>query len=299
MFSVSDAAFTGFRVVRAKPVILGWWTGLNLLFSVISALVLVGLGGTALNDLRTLDQANPDLAAMGAIYGRLGPAYLILIVLSLIYYGVVYAAANRAVLQPDESRMGYLRFGGEEMKQGLLIFVLGLVFFGAYMALGIGGAILMAIFSAIGGTFGVILGVTLMIVIVLGGLIFLGVKLSLSSAQTFATGKFNVFGSWALTKGRFWPLLGSYVIAAIMVVIVYALIVGVFAGVVFVSGGMPALTSIFSPDTSSFGTFLTPTTLGYYVISALVGALALPLWLTPAPWIYSQIAQPKTAEVFA
>lgn len=299
MFSVSDAAFTGFRVVRAKPVILGWWTGLNLLFAVISAVVLVGLGGAALNDLRTLDQANPDLAAMGAIYGRLGPAYLILILISLVYYGIVYAAANRAVLQPDESRMGYLRFGGEEMKQALLIFVLGLVFFGAYMALGIGGAILMAIFSAIGGTFGAILGVTLLLAVVVAGLVFLGVKLSLSSAQTFATGKFNVFGSWALTKGKFWPLLGSYVIAAIMVVIVYVLILGVFAGVVFVSSGMPGLTSIFSPDTSSFGSFLNPTTIGYYVISALVGALALPLWLTPASWIYSQIAQPKTAEVFA
>lgn len=298
MFSVTDAAFTGFRVVRNHPAMVLWWTLANLVLSVFSVVVMVSLAGTALRDIQMIDQANPDMALLLDAYARLAPAYLILLVVSLLYYGVLYAAANRAVFSPQDSRFGYLRFGGAEIQQVLLMLVVGLLIFGVYIAAAIVGGIVMAILSMGGGAAGAAIGVFLMIAIIFSTLAFFSVKLSLSSAQTFRTGKFNIFGSWALTKGRFWPILGVYLIAGILMLIVYALILGVFAGIVFASGGMPALMGVFAPDTTSFAGFLQPATVAYYVLVAGVGAMTLPVWLTPGAWIYNQIAQPSAADVF-
>lgn len=299
MFSVTDAAFTGFRVVRSHPGMLPWWTGLNLVISVITLAIMIGMAGSALQDIQSMDQANPDVSLLLDAYARMGPAYLLILVVSLLFYGVLYAAANRAVLTPEDSRMGYLRFGGVEVRQALLLLVISLIMFGIYLGSAVVGGVVMAILSGVGGRGGAAFGVFLMAAIIISSVVFFGVKLSLSNAQTFATGRFNVFGSWSLTKGRFWPILGVYVIAAILVVIIYALILGVFAGVVFVSGGMPAVTQIFAPDTSSFEAFISPATIAYYILAAATGALTTPIWLAPAPFIYQQVARSGADEVFA
>lgn len=43
-------------------------------------------------------------------------------------------------------------------------------------------------------------------------LIWLAVRLSLASPLTFDTRRVRVFGSFALTRGRFWSLLGAYLL---------------------------------------------------------------------------------------
>ena len=80
---------------------------------------------------------------------------------------------------------------------------------------------------------------------VLGGLaviglsMWVGVRLSLLSPQTFAEGRINVRESWVLTHGHFWGLLGMFVLNLLMVLgatMVMTLIGGLLTGLIGLAG---------------------------------------------------------------
>ncbi|WP_218275859.1 hypothetical protein, partial [Pseudomonas sp. MPR-AND1A] len=49
------------------------------------------------------------------------PMYGVIGIVSLIFYPVLYATMSRAILRPSENAMGYIRLGGDEVRQLLLI----------------------------------------------------------------------------------------------------------------------------------------------------------------------------------
>jgi len=288
MIATTDAAFIGFRIARERPMVLVHWAAFYLLFTLATLLIMVPMAGPALMQLQELDQANPDPTESLALIGRMAPAFLILLPLSLLYYGVIYAAVSRAVLDPADSRLGYLRFGAQELRQALLMLLLGLVMFVAYLGLIIVGAIIVAL-TALGGAAFIGFGVALMVLVVMSGLVFLMVKFSLASPLTYATGKVNLFGSWKLTNGRFWPMLGAYLLATILMIIVYLLTAGIFFTVVAVVGGFEAATKMMSPDLSSFASALAPVSLAYFAVTAVVTAMTTMIWVGPTAEIYRQL----------
>lgn len=298
MIATTDAAFIGFRIAREKPMVLVYWAAFYLLFTLATLLILVPIAGPALMQLQELDQANPDPAEAMALFGKILPAFLLLLPLSFLYYGVIYAAVSRAVLDPAESRLGYLRFGAQELRQALLMLVLSLLFLAAYLGLIIVGAIIVAL-TAVGGPGLIGFGVALMFLIVISGLVFLMVKFSLASPLTYATGKLNVFGSWKLSNGRFWPMLGAYLLATILMIIVYLLTAGIFFAVVAVAGGFEAATKMMSPDLSSIGTALAPLSLAYFAVTAIVTAMTTLIWVGPAAEIYRQLTTTSAGAVEA
>jgi len=296
MIAITDAAFIGFRIARERPMVLVYWAAFYLLFTVATVVILIGMAGPALMALQTMDQANPDPTEALALFGKVAPAFLVLLPLAFLYYGVMYAAVSRAVLDPADDRMGYLRFGQQELRQALLMFLLMLLFFVAYLALLIVGAIFVGL-TAMGGEALAGFGVALMFLVVFSGMIFLLVKFSLASPQTYAEGKLNLFGSWRLSKGRFWPMLGAYLLASILTIIVYLLTAGIFYAVVAVVGGMEMAGKIMTPDMSSYATFLTPLSITYYVVTAIVTAMTTLIWVGPTAEIYRQITSGGEARV--
>jgi len=124
---------------------------------------------------------------------------------------VLMAAVNRLVLRPSEGAGAYLRLGGDELRQAAVWALFNLTLFGAFLI----GSVLTEFFAIMKDGIGALLAL-LAFVATLGGVVYLAIRLSLSSAATFDAGKVVFFRSMPLTKGQFWPLLGAYFLAVIM-----------------------------------------------------------------------------------
>lgn len=224
-FSGSDAAFEGFRLVRRNPMALVAWT---LLYAVISLLSLFAMSSaidslTAWGErMEALEGTSPTPEeVLGAFQGlgqvMLGLSWLIPV--SLAVSAMLMAAVARAVLNPRAGGFGYLRLGMDELRVFVVTLVLGIVIFCAWMAL----AVLIGVLAGIAGATG---ANWMWLVVVLGGLagvaaiIWLAVRLSLAVPMTVAENRLAFFDSFALTRGRFWSLLGMAVIAFVMVLVI-------------------------------------------------------------------------------
>jgi hypothetical protein len=102
------------------------------------------------------------------------------------------------------------------------------------------------------------------------------------------TQRVDLFGSWGLTKGRFWPLLGTYAIAFSLSVVVLLLIFAIAAILAMLIGGGVG-SAVMPSDMSSVAAVLTPPRLAYLVVTSIGQALIWPITLSPPAAIYRAI----------
>ena len=224
-FSASDAAFEGFRLVRRKPVALIAWALLYAVLSLASVFAMsnaIGLMVEWGERAEALESAEPTQAEVMAVFQGFGEVMLSLawlLPVSLIVGAMLMAAVARAVLNPRAGGFGYLRLGMDEVRVFVVSLVLCILLFCGWLAVGLLVGVLAGIAGATGASW-------MWLVVVLGGLagvaaiIWLAVRLSLAVPITVAENRFAIFDSFALTKGRFWPLLGMAVIAFVMVMVI-------------------------------------------------------------------------------
>ena len=282
--SVTDTAFTGFRVVRAHFRALPLWTLLAIILALVVNAGFVATG-VKVPDAEFLQQ-NPSQAPV--FLAHLAPFILFAAIVGLIANGVIYAAMNRAVLRPADSRWGYVRMGGAELRQMGLLLLLAAIFFGVYLGLMIAAILVGILFALAGKIAGVIAG-AMAVATLICALVVLAVRLSLASAETFDSGRIRLGGSWALTRGRFWPILGAYVLATALtaVVVLLAWLVELGLGAAVTGGHLQAFVSG-SPQT--LGALFAPISLLRTALGGFVSALIWPLFLTPAAAIYRVLA---------
>lgn len=216
-FSPSEAAFSGFRFARERPGAVAAWAGLSLLFQIFSFGLLLAATGGSLQVLDTLQQAGRvDPAITRAAFRTLGPTYLILLPLMLIYIGVIGAAVPRSLLSPERLRWGGLRLGAAEFRVLGTLFLLLVVVLCAYALPLIGVIAVIHLASLLHkGPLALLTGA-------LGGFLVLAisicivVRFSLAIVVTVAEGKIGLGRSWSLTRRHVWSLIGAYLLTTVL-----------------------------------------------------------------------------------
>jgi hypothetical protein len=291
---ITDIALTGFRVVREHPrALIAWSLYALATSSLFGFIIVVMMGADFTRVLGSGSQPPADPAVLTALIGRLAPGYLVLILAGIVANSVVSGAMLRAVLRPNDDRFGFLRLGADELRQLGLGLITALLLFGVYVGLVIAVLTLATVMSQLAAAAGALL----MFVGVLAAavaLLVISVRLSLAPALTFDTGRIVLWRSWSLTRGRFWGVFGAYLIAVILVAVVYLVsALFIFAVVSALAGGNP-MSAIFQPDTSSLAAYFSPPRLAQLVLSAGVTALIWPVLYTPPAAIYLSLSPSGT-----
>jgi hypothetical protein len=288
-FSASDAAFSGFRLVRENLKTVGVWAVGMTVLSIASNVLAIQFFGPKLEALLSYmtDTNNPDPNEFFNRASSLTPLMLWLLPYSLIVNGVVFAALNRLILRHGDSRFAYLRLGAAELRQAVLWVLTSCVLMGVLFL----GSAVSGFLGALGGATGAFLAL-LGLIAALTGVVYLAVRLSFASAVTFDTGKITLFKSMPRTEGLFWPLLGAYLLAAVMSIIVVLLIWTIVSAIgLIASGDFAATGKMLRADTTSLRAYFTPAGVVQALFSGLINVLTTLIVFSPAPSIYRELKE--------
>jgi hypothetical protein len=288
-FSATDVAFAGIRFVRERPRTVAIWAGLQIVISLVLGGIVIAMLGPQLAQLQSLGrQSQPDPTQVMAIFGAILPMYAIILPLTLLINGVIYAAMARAVLRPGDEGMGYIRLGADELRQILLTLLWFVVIIGAEMSAFIVVLIPTVILTLIAKP---LAALGLVFALAAGCAFIYGlVRLSLSSAMTLDRKRVELFGSWALTRGHFWKMLGAYALVLGLALVIIILVSIISAAVAAVLGGLGGMAAIFSGKVATMSDFFAPARLAVTVLWAIVTPLFWALFLMPPAEIYRQLS---------
>ncbi len=300
-FSASEAAFEGFRIIRREPKTVVIWGVMLLVFSAVGVAAMLPILKGAESGFGVTPGAPANPAAVSAMMGRMGELYLIGVPLYLLAMSVFNAAVYRAVLRPQETGVGRLRLGGDELRlAGVYVLVgllcLALFFAVALIAVIVGVGMAAALRQAPAAA---VIMILLLYLLVMAAFAWVAVRLSFAGPMTFARKRIHLFSSLRLTKGRFWSLLGCYLLALVFVILI-GLVDAAVSGVLVIgmNGGSlsRAATSFFRPDYSSLASFYSPVYIVRLVVGAVFGVVIWTVMAAPPAAAFRDIAGPKAED---
>ncbi len=309
-FSPSEAAFEGFRVIRDKPGAVLVWALAYVVFAILMTALMVSLFGPQLAAMSQMSQdESKDPQKALALVGSMAGVIVLALPLGLLIQSIFYAAIFRSILRPAEGGFAYLRLGGDELRLIGLWIIQFFVFIGIYIGAWIAALILIFLAGFIGKAAHVewVAGLVAIVAVigVICAFIWVAVRLSLASPMTFAGRKISVFGSWRVTKGRFWSLLGCYILTFIFGILIAILgwIIALCVSAV-ISGDWTIVDTITTnprlammrSGVFSLAHLLTLATIAQIVVSSLMQAVSRTIFLAPFAAAYRDLTVDSSAD---
>lgn len=212
MLSVGTIIGGAFRPVRERPAAVLAWAAVYFLATVAMTLAMRPFARAQ----ATMMNGGDAQAALAGLQAMFGGAMLIQLGFFAIYM-VLFAAALRAVLRPQEGGFAFIRLGADELRLiGLTIFMVFCFYFG-FVVVAIVLTLIVALFAAAGGIGAAMIAGILEMIVLLCLFVWLSVRLSLALPLTFLRRTFVLAESWRLTRGRFWTLFGGYFIVFLLI----------------------------------------------------------------------------------
>ena len=288
VFSPSDAAFAGFRLVRAHPKALMVWAGASFVLSLAFAIVTLSMFGGSVAQLEAAGQGG-DADNMQAIM-HMTPLYIISLPLGLLVISVFLNAVYRAVLRPQEGRSFYLALGREELRTAGAVLLYGLIFIGLIFVVLLAGGLLAVLAASISPSAGALIGGGLSLV-ALWVLFYAWVRFSLALPMTFAERRMSFRASWRLTRGRFWALLSLNILTVVFNAVVMLILVMVLmiAAVIVTGGDITAAVAAIRNETPTLASYIKPVSLLVLLANAVVGVLQTAILYAPAAEAYGAL----------
>ncbi|WP_240621610.1 hypothetical protein [Caulobacter zeae] len=234
------AALEGPRTMRRHPVSLLIWGGLYLGSLILLSVLLVAVFGDEVRRDLAQTRFTADPREVLQLISHLGGAMALIILLAAAMSAVLAGAILRSVMHPEQNQGAYLRLGADEVR----LFVVALIAWATALfvtAIPSGALTLLTATVAGAGARGLSAWIAFLGGLAVIGLsMWVGVRLSLLSPQTFAEGRINVRESWVLTHGHFWGLLGMFVLNLLMALgatMAMSLVGGLLTGVIALIGG--------------------------------------------------------------
>lgn len=199
----------------------------------------------------------------------------------LLTTSVLGAAVTRAVLEPENDRMGYLRFGQQELWIGIVSAIAFVLLCMAITVIALPLAVVGAVMAIGGGNetgMGSLVAFVVLALLAMGVLSWPCARLAFAIPMTFEKRKFMLFESWPMTRGHAAKIVGVVLAASLIVMLVFYAIVAVVVICVFTTGLLPP------PGDASWATLLRPDGPALLIFGGLCALSAFP---TAACWALS------------
>lgn len=219
--SVGTIIGGGFRLVRTQPRIVAIWAAIYLAASTAGMLVMRPWSAA----MMAFQQQAAANAAAGVRTPPPFPAQwvgtlLLLELLFLLALVVAFAAVVRAVARSTSDRFAYLRLGMDELRLIGLGAILGIATAVAEFVAILVVALAAVLVTVVAGQAAAVVVAAVLVIALVGGLIFVQVRLSLAGALTVMRGRIVIRDAWRLTRGQFWTLFGVFALLAVGVAVV-------------------------------------------------------------------------------
>ncbi len=310
-FSIGEAYGAGFGLVARKPLQVLTWGIVSSALKLLPVLLMLWLVGPdmikAWGELIANAAANGDpqdgmdsfTQTMSQVQSFEALGWLT----SILATAVINAAIFRAMLRPGDGGLMHMKLGMDELWQGLLYLVAGILIaiFAVLVVLASAalGGIVYFIGEAAGSPLGgwiKALGLIATVIACLTTIVWIWLRFSLAGPATFDTRTFQLFESWSLTKGHSWSLLGLALLLLATILAFEVVFGGLLLATFFSLGSLEAL----SPD--SIEAFFAqapdvwlgqaaPWLIGIGLIGALLSGVVYTILLAPFASVYAQLTQ--------